>query len=110
MAADTKAEARPQGAAGPPKITWDDSEMQSTYANVCNVSSTREEVIVFFGTNQAWKGTEQEVTVGLTNRVILSPFAAKRLSLLLNAVINQYEGRFGTLDVTPQVPEPTTKN
>jgi hypothetical protein len=65
--------------------------MKTAYANVCNVASTREEVIVLFGTNQAWKGIEEEVTVQLSDRIILSPFAAKRLALLLNNVIQQYE-------------------
>ena len=32
-----------------PKIDWDDSNMKSSYANVCNVNGTREEVVLFFG-------------------------------------------------------------
>jgi len=91
--------------AATPKVIWDDSKMRSTYANVCNVSSTREEVVVLFGTNQAWQGSEAEVTVELSDRIIMSPFAAKRLSLLLANVVAQYESRFGTLEVIP--PQPT---
>ena len=91
-----------------PKIVWDDSQMKTAYANVCNVASTREEVIVLFGTNQAWKGSEEEVTVQLSDRVILSPFAAKRLAVLLNNVIQQYEARFGALEIGAQVPAATT--
>ena len=87
-----------------PKVLWDDSKMRSTYANVCNVSSTREEVVVLFGTNQAWQGSEAEVTVELSDRIIMSPFAAKRLSLLLANVVAQYENRFGTLEVVPAQP------
>jgi hypothetical protein len=81
-----------------PKVVWDDSQMRSSYANVCNVASTREEVVVLFGVNQAWKGIEDEVTVQLIERVILSPFAAKRLLRLLDNVVSQYEKRFGALD------------
>jgi hypothetical protein len=33
------------------KIKWDDSNMKSSYANVCNVTSTREEVVMLFGIN-----------------------------------------------------------
>ena len=84
-----------------PNVIWNDADMRSTYANVCNVSSTREEVVVVFGTNQAWQGREQQVTVDLSDRIIMSPFAAKRLSLLLQNVIAQYESRFGALDVAP---------
>jgi len=87
--------------AGTPKVIWDDSKMKSSYANVCNVSSTREEVVVLFGTNQAWQGSEAQVTIELSERIIMSPFAAKRLSMLLANVIGQYESRFGTLDVVP---------
>jgi hypothetical protein len=71
--------------------------MKSTYANVCNVTSTREEVVVVFGTNQGWKGAGQSVE--LSDRMILSPYAAKRLSRLLNGVIEEYEDRFGTLAI-----------
>lgn len=78
-------------------VRWDDSDMASTYANVCNVSSTREEVTLLFGTNQTWHTGQQELTILLSNRIILSPFAAKRLSGLLNNIISQYESRFGKL-------------
>jgi hypothetical protein len=78
-------------------LRWDDSKMTSTYANVCNVSSTREEVTMLFGTNQSWHTGQKELTVQLTDRIILNPFAAKRLSLLLNNIIKEYENRFGEL-------------
>ena len=79
------------------KIKWDDSNMKSAYANVCNVSSTREEVVMLFGVNQAWNRGQKEVTIQLTDRIILSPFAAKRLALLLSNVLREYENRFGPL-------------
>lgn len=82
-----------------PPVVWDDGGMRSTYANVCNVSSTREEVTVVFGTNQGWKGNGEPLTVALSDRMILSPFAAKRLSLLLNGVIEEYERRYGPLAI-----------
>lgn len=85
---------------GMPTIRWNDSNMRSVYANVCNVSSTREEVTLLFGTNQAWRAGQKEVGIDLSDRVILSPFAAKRLSRLLNNVVDEYEKRFGTLDDT----------
>jgi hypothetical protein len=36
--------------------------------------------------------------VKLNSRVILSLFAAKRLSSLLNSVVQQYEASFGVMD------------
>ncbi len=78
-------------------VRWEDTNMASTYANVCNVSSTREEVTLLFGTNQTWHTGQQELAILLTNRIILNPFAAKRLSLLLNNIMGEYESRFGKL-------------
>ncbi len=94
---------------GAPKVKWDTANMKSSYANVCNVASTREEVVVMFGLSQAWSGSESEVAVQLNDRVILSPYAAKRLALLLNNVVQQYESRFGSLE-TVQPPAGAAKN
>jgi hypothetical protein len=84
-------------AATGPTIKWDDSNLKSSYANVCNVSTTREEVVLIFGINNAWERGQKEVQVQLTDRLILSPFAAKRLATLLNNVMADYEKRFGTM-------------
>jgi len=40
------------------KVNWDASKMKTSYANVVNANSTREEVSVFFGTNQSWGGAD----------------------------------------------------
>ena len=82
-----------------PTIKWDDTDLSTSYANVCNVSSSREEVTLLFGTKQTWHTGQQEFTVKLSDRVIISPFAAKRLLALLQNVVGQYEERFGQLDI-----------
>ena len=81
------------------RIKWDDSGMKSAYANVCNVTSTREEVVMLFGINQAWNRGQKEVTIQLTDRIIISPYAAKRLVMLLEGVVKEYEKRFGELNI-----------
>lgn len=81
-----------------PKIVWDDSGMRSVYANATNVAGGREEIVLLFGMNHAWRGGEKEIKVQLSDRIILSPFAAKRLSILLNNVLRGYESRYGSLD------------
>lgn len=92
------AKKKPEG----PVIRWNDSNMRSSYANVCNVSSTREEVTLLFGTNQAWRQGQKEVAIDLSDRIILSPHAAKRLQRLLSNVVGEYEKRFGSLGDTEQ--------
>jgi hypothetical protein len=92
--------------AGPPgeagvRVHWDDAGMRSLYSNVCNVTGTREEIVLLFGVHQAWHSGVKEVTVQLQERVILSPFAAKRMNILLTRVLREYESRFGTLHTDP---------
>jgi hypothetical protein len=77
--------------------------MRSIYSNVCNVTGTREEIVLLFGVNQAWHGDVKEVTVQLQDRVILSPYAAKRLSVLLDRVLHAYEERYGQLHIDATV-------
>lgn len=92
------------------KIVWDDSGMRSVYANVSNVAGTREEIVLLFGMNQAWHAGQKEVKVQLTDRIVLSPFAAKRFSILLNNVLQDYEKRYGALEVgAPQAPPSTVQ-
>jgi hypothetical protein len=92
-------QAQKQEAAEGTRIKWDDSNMRSSYANVCNVTSTREEVVMLFGMNQAWNRGQKEVTIQLTDRIVVSPYAAKRLAVVLDGVIKEYENRFGALNI-----------
>ena len=88
-----------------PKVKWDDANMKSSYANVCNVASTREEVVLLFGMHQAWQSGQKEVAVQLSDRIVLSPFAAKRLAALLATVLKAYESRYGALNVETKAQE-----
>ena len=88
-------DARPGG--GGPRVVWDDSKMKTSYANVCNVLGTREEIMLLFGANQAWHGGQKEVTVVLSDRIVLNPYAAKRLMSLLQQGLKEYESRYGEL-------------
>jgi hypothetical protein len=114
MAAD-ESKKETEAAAGSPtqtigqtKIVWNDSNMRSAYANVANVAGGREEIVLLFGMNQAWHAGQKEVNVQLSDRIVLSPYAAKRLSILLNTVLGDYEKKFGKLEVGAQRPEGTT--
>src|SRR5947207_16029733 len=89
----------PQTTEGGVTIRWDDSNMRSTYSNVCNVTGTREELVLLFGVHQAWQSGLKEVVVQLQERIILSPYAAKRLNLLLTRLLKEYEARYGALHI-----------
>jgi len=84
-----------------PEVKFDDMGITNSQANVCNASSSLEEVVLVFGINNAWEPDASEVRVQLDSRVILNPFSAKRLSLLLDNAIKQHEARFGAMDRGP---------
>ncbi len=98
----------PSAPAGP-TVNWDDSNMRTSYANVVNASSTREEITLFFGTNLTWNpGEAKRFNVRLNDRIVLNPYAAKRLWILLGAMLKEYETRFGALNVELAGPESQT--
>lgn len=100
-ATEPKPATQPAQPATQPALRLDTSEIKSSYCNVCNASSTREEVVLSLGINQGWEQDRAgEVSIKLLHRVILSPFAAKRLSEVLSNLIREYEKRYGELKST----------
>lgn len=97
-----------QQAGAQPRLVWDDTNMRSVYANATNVAGGREEIVLLFGMNQAWHAGQKEIRIQLTDRIVLSPFAAKRLSVLLNNVLRDYESRYGKLDIETRPPVGST--
>ena len=94
--AEEPAKAKAGGAEGA-KLRWDTSGLKSSYCNVANATTTREEVVQYFGVNENWDRPRAELEVQLLHRIILSPFAAKRLQELLTKLIREYEARHGEL-------------
>jgi Protein of unknown function (DUF3467) len=80
-----------------PSVKWNSANLHSSYANYCNANSTREEVVLNFGVNNNWDRTQAALEVELNHRVVLSPFAAKRLAVMLQQLLKEYESRYGAL-------------
>jgi hypothetical protein len=95
---ETQESASSQESANQPEIQWNDSNMLSTYSNVCNVASTREEIMLLFGMNQVWNNKQEDVVVELTNRIIMTPMAAKRLLVLLSRTLSDHEKNSSSTD------------
>ncbi|GEM_PF-1291803 len=89
-----------------PRIVWDDTKMTTSYANVCNVSTTREEFNFVFGTHRNWHQAKTDLVIDLSQRIIVSPQSAKRLLKLLEASVEKYENTYGEIELTrPAVPD-----
>lgn len=95
------------GKSNMPSVNWDDSSMATSYANVVNAFSTREEFTLLFGTNQTWSlGPGKSVDIKLSNRLVMNPLVAKRLHLLMGRLLEEYETRYGALEVAGAAPNP----
>lgn len=82
------------------ELLWDDSQMATSFANVVNIQSTREQLDLLFGISQATNTMkDNKMSIAVSNRIILSPFAAKRLSAALDSVLREYESRYGAIQV-----------
>ena len=66
--------------------------------NATNVVAGREEVMVLLGVNRAWK-MNQKVDVDLAERVVMTPFTAKRLAIMLGATLKAYEAKYGKIEI-----------
>jgi hypothetical protein len=89
----------------------DQTGMTITYANVCRIAQTPNEVIIDFGMNPNFFGTILDEPLKLENRVIMSHDAAKRLCLHLMATIQNFESKYGAIELDvakrlkPQAPQ-----
>lgn len=75
-------------------------DVKPSYANICLLSSTREEVFLEFGLALPSGGeNRQEANMMVSERIIMSPVAAKRLAIAVSQMIQQYESAFGVIPI-----------
>lgn len=83
------------------QIEVDDSHVVALYANFCRVTGSPEELIVDFGLNPQPMGVPKH-PIGVTQRIILNYFTAKRLLAALSMSIQRHEAVFGVLETDVQ--------
>ena len=86
-------------------------DVKISYANICLLFSTREEMILDFGltfpsTSQDQPGPNMLVS----DRIVMSFPGAKRLAVALSQAIQQYESMFGVIQLeTPPLAQPRSR-
>lgn len=83
---------------GSASVRQDASGLKSSYANFSEAVASRDEVVLSFGVSRAWAGCAGEAEVSLSHRIVMSPFAAKRLAVTLARLIAEHEARHGALE------------
>ncbi len=84
------------------KMFWDSSDMRSSYANVFNVTAVREEFMLLFGESHPLE--KEGKRIRLTSRILLNPFTAKRMLILLKKAVQKHEAKYGRLDAESSPP------
>lgn len=73
--------------------------IKTSYANVCRIAQTPNEVIVDFGMNPNFFGQILDEPLRLDHRIIMSHDAAKRLCIHLTQTIQAYEQKYGVIEL-----------
>ncbi len=76
----------------------DDSQAKAFYTNFCKVSSSAEELILDLALNQAPLGSSPSGKVRIEQRIVMSPYTAKRLAQLLTSSIQRHEQALGPIE------------
>jgi len=85
------------------RVRIDERNLQTSYVSGFRPTMTAEEVILDFGLNLIHPTGEKEepfdVVFQASNRLIMSYFSAKRLTVTLAQIIRRYEQQFGPVEL-----------
>ena len=83
------------------QVEVDDSHVTASYANFCRVTGSPEELIIDFGLNPQPVGIPKN-PIGVSQRVIVNYYTAKRLLHALSLSVQRHEAVFGVLETDIQ--------
>ncbi|MEM8873374.1 MAG: DUF3467 domain-containing protein [Planctomycetota bacterium] len=100
------AAAAPEGAQAGVQVLFNESSINTTFANGYFISQSAEEVLIHLGFNMPNPNAQQQgqaqMLFKVTDRVVLSYTNAKRLAMSLTQLIKRHEQQFGEIAVMPQ--------
>jgi len=81
------------------QVRFDESKMETNYANTIRSMVTGDEVVLDFGMNLPMQGPNNEpmMMINIGSRVIMNWVAAKRLAMQIGNAVRQYEERNGEI-------------
>ena len=77
-----------------PAVIWDVADMTTLYGAVFGIEVLRGELSLLFAARSVRRGTREEAVM-VSNRIILHPFTAKRLLVLLRKTMARHQLPFG---------------
>ncbi|MGL6096357.1 MAG: DUF3467 domain-containing protein [Fimbriiglobus sp.] len=95
---------------GPPanpmsvQVQVDTTKLQTIYTNFfrLSLSSSTEEVVMDVGLHTGIMAGGGMEAIGMSHRLVMNPYVAKRLIESLRQIVARHEQAFGALEVDPQ--------
>jgi len=84
------------------QLRVDENDTRTFYSSTSRISSSAEEMIIDFSQGIRQVGQPPQAVLKIDARMILSPWAAKRLALALGQTIQRYERTYGLLEIDPR--------
>src|SRR5438045_5514629 len=86
------------------QVLLDERELRTIYSNAYRIHTAAEEVVIDLGFNMPnpnQQPGQQQLLFKVTDRVIMSYGAAKRLTMSLSQLVKRYEQQFGEIPMQP---------
>lgn len=86
------------------RVTLDERDLKTMFANAYRIHTTAEEVVIDFGFNMPDPNPQQttpQLLFKVTDRVIMSYSSVKRLGASLGQLVKRYEQQFGEIPSQP---------
>jgi hypothetical protein len=77
----------------------DDRETPVTYSTTARVWGSAEEINIDFSPGLRPTGQANTMRLPIDQRIVMNPWAAKRLALTLGQTVNKYEQTYGPLEL-----------
>lgn len=81
------------------QLQIDETKVESYYSSTARVYGSAEELVVDFSQGIRPSGQDNVSVMKIDARVLLSPWAAKRLALALGQAVQRYEQAYGVLEI-----------
>ncbi|MEE9212284.1 MAG: DUF3467 domain-containing protein [Phycisphaeraceae bacterium] len=91
----------PSGEVQQVQVEIDDEDVPVRYSSTVRVSGSAEEITLDFA-GSVRPTSPQRAKLKIDQRVVLNPWAAKRLALALGQAIQRYEQTYGPLELDPR--------
>ena len=79
-------------------VVIDDDHAETLYTNNVRVSGSPEDITVELASNLKQTGPA-EARLSISHRIILNPWAAKRMAMALQQAVDRYEQTYGELEL-----------